>query len=85
MTDHDADGDAELIARDDGSSDLSWGDLGHVEDDDGRDKSDSDSSNESPNLSDEELVRYQVPARERVALGYSQRWLQGLKQQTSGQ
>jgi len=46
---HDTNGDAELVARDEGTTDFSGADLGHVENDDRRDESDTDTSNETTN------------------------------------
>jgi hypothetical protein len=43
----DTDGDTELVARDEGTSNFTGADLGHVQNDDGRDKSDSDTSNDT--------------------------------------
>lgn len=44
---HQTDGDAELVAGDDGTADLAGRDLGHVQDDDGRHKADTESSNKT--------------------------------------
>jgi hypothetical protein len=42
-----SDGDGELVSRDNGTSDLSWGDLTHVEDDDGGDEADTETRDET--------------------------------------
>lgn len=44
---HDADGDGELVARDEHAADLAGADLGHVEDDDGRDETDTEPCDET--------------------------------------
>jgi hypothetical protein len=41
------DGDAELVAGDDGTSDLSGGDFRHVQDDDGGNESDTETRDQS--------------------------------------
>ena len=41
------DGDTELVARDEGTANLARGNLGHVEDDDGRDETDTETSDET--------------------------------------
>ena len=47
--DHDTDGDAELVSRDQSSSDLSGADFRHVENDDGRDETDTETGDDSTN------------------------------------
>ena len=44
---HETDGDAELVTGDDGTADLARGDLRHVQDDDSRDEADTETSNET--------------------------------------
>ena len=44
---HDTDGDAELVARDEGTTNFLGGDFGHVEDDNGRDEADTETGNET--------------------------------------
>lgn len=43
----DSDGNAKLVSRHEGASNLSWGNLGHVEDNDSRDETDSKASNQT--------------------------------------
>lgn len=44
---HESDGDAELVAGDDGTANLAGSDLRHVQDDDGGDEADTETSNET--------------------------------------
>jgi len=44
---HETDGDAELVSRDDGTAELAGRNLGHVHDDGGGDKADTESSNKT--------------------------------------
>lgn len=46
---HEADGDAELVSRDDSATNLAGGDLGHVHDDGGGHKTDAEAGNETAN------------------------------------
>ena len=47
-------GDAELVARDNGATNLAWCDFAHVQNDDGRDETDTKTSNDT--TSDEQFV-----------------------------
>jgi len=42
-----ADGNAELVAGDDGTTNLAWGNFRHVQNDDGRDEADAETSDET--------------------------------------
>lgn len=44
---HETDGDAELVARDDSTANLAGSNLGHVQNDDGGDETDTESSNQT--------------------------------------
>ncbi len=44
---HETQGDGELIAGDDGTTNLAGSDLGHVQDDDGRDETDTETSDDT--------------------------------------
>jgi hypothetical protein len=51
------DGDAELVARDNGATDLSRGNLGHVENDDGRDETDAEARDQTTGNDEAETGR----------------------------
>jgi hypothetical protein len=46
---HETNGDTELVSRDDGTTDLAGSDFGHVENDDGRDETDTETGNQTAN------------------------------------